>query len=429
MAHVQDRWFATQTDPTTGRTVRTRTDRYGKGLRYRVRYVDPDGAERSKGFPDRAKRQAELFLAEVEHAKQQGTYLDPSAGRITFQPYAEQWLAGQTFKGTTRTNVPSRLRSQAYPYLGRYELRAITPTVIRGWLRWMQERKVAASYRVVCFVHVSAILTAAVDDRRIGTNPCVARSVTKPQLDKRKVIPWTDARVKAVRLALPPRAQVVADLGAGCGLRQGEIFGLSPADLDLEQNMVHVARQVQQVDNTLVFCKPKGEKERDVPLPANVLRAITEHLTMFPAVSVTLPWEELDGEPHTVDLVLTDNRDLPWWRQTFNSVVWQPSLRRAGVPAGRREDGTHALRHYYASVLLDGGESVKAVSEYLGHSDPGFTLRTYTHLMPSSHERTRRVVDERLYPSDGPETAQSIELRHNSSSEEVPVRTGSRGMG
>ena len=37
-----------------------------------------------------------------------------------------------------------------------------------------------------------------------------------------------------------------------------------------------------------------------------------------------------------------------------------------------------ALRHFYASVLLDAGESIKAVSEYRGHADPGFTLRTYT---------------------------------------------------
>ncbi|MCA1704359.1 MAG: site-specific integrase [Actinobacteria bacterium] len=429
MGHIQDRWFSTRVDPATGKTVRTKTDRHGTGMRYRVRYLDPEGTERNKGFPDRAKRQAELFLAEVESAKQQGTYLDPTAGRVTFETYAEQWLAGQTFKATTRTNVPSRLRSQAYPYLGRYELRAITPTVIRGWLRWMQERKVAASYRVVCFVHVSAILTAAVDDRRIGANPCTARSVTKPQLDKRKVIPWTDVRVKAVRLALPPRVQVVVDLGAGCGLRQGEIFGLSPADLDLEQNVVHVVRQIQQVDSTLVFCKPKREKERDVPLPANVLRAITEHLTIFPAARVTLPWEEPDGETHTLYLVLTDDRELPWWRQTFNSVMWQPSLRRAGVPGGNREDGTHALRHYYASVLLDGGESIKAVSEYLGHSDPGFTLRTYTHLMPSSHERTRRVVDERLYPPDGPHTAQDADPEHNSSSEDMTVKTGSKETG
>lgn len=58
----------------------------------------------------------------------------------------------------------------------------------------------------------------------------------------------------------------------------------------------------------------------------------------------------------------------------------------------------HALRHWYASVLLDAGESIRAVFEYLGHSDPGFTLRTYTHLMPSSAERTRATVDAAITP-------------------------------
>jgi integrase len=56
----------------------------------------------------------------------------------------------------------------------------------------------------------------------------------------------------------------------------------------------------------------------------------------------------------------------------------------------------HALRHLYASVLLDAGESIKAVSQYLGHADAGFTLRVYTHLMPGSHERTRNAVDAAL---------------------------------
>lgn len=54
----------------------------------------------------------------------------------------------------------------------------------------------------------------------------------------------------------------------------------------------------------------------------------------------------------------------------------------------------HALQHAYASVLLDAGESIKALSEYLGHSDPGFTLRTYTHLLPSSGRRTRKAIDD-----------------------------------
>jgi integrase len=53
----------------------------------------------------------------------------------------------------------------------------------------------------------------------------------------------------------------------------------------------------------------------------------------------------------------------------------------------------HALRHYFASVLIDVGESDKAVAEYLGHADPGFTLRVYAHLFPASEDRARRALD------------------------------------
>ncbi|NMO32612.1 integrase [Streptomyces sp. GMY01] len=78
-----------------------------------------------------------------------------------------------------------------------------------------------------------------------------------------------------------------------------------------------------------------------------------------------------------------------------------------GKYASAREHGMHALRHFYASVLC---ESMKAVSEYLGHSDPGLTLRVYAHLTPSTQERTRKAVDRVLLPAprepDGPETAQ-----------------------
>lgn len=62
----------------------------------------------------------------------------------------------------------------------------------------------------------------------------------------------------------------------------------------------------------------------------------------------------------------------------------------------------HALRHFYASVLLDAGESIKAVSEYLGHSHPGLTLKVYAHLMPSSRDRAQKALGEALRPPQEP---------------------------
>lgn len=119
----------------------------------------------------------------------------------------------------------------------------------------------------------------------------------------------------------------------------------------------------------------------------------------FPPVEVTLPWLTRPAPKVTHRLVFTSGVGSAIWSQAFNDQAWKPALASAGIiptpEKGQRyaaapEHGMHALRHFYASVLLDAGESIKALSLYLGHSDPGFTLRVYTHLMPSSETRTRK---------------------------------------
>lgn len=80
-------------------------------------------------------------------------------------------------------------------------------------------------------------------------------------------------------------------------------------------------------------------------------------------------------------------------RNYFKPHVWRRALRAAGADPSREND-MHALRHFYASTQLKAGPaSALAVSEHLVHSDPGFTHRVYTHLMPSSEDRARQAVD------------------------------------
>jgi len=58
--------------------------------------------------------------------------------------------------------------------------------------------------------------------------------------------------------------------------------------------------------------------------------------------------------------------------------------------------GMHALRHYYASLLIRYGESVKTVQTRLGHASAVETLDTYSHLWPDSDGRTRDAIDSVL---------------------------------
>jgi len=53
----------------------------------------------------------------------------------------------------------------------------------------------------------------------------------------------------------------------------------------------------------------------------------------------------------------------------------------------------HSLRHYYASLLIRHGESVKTVQARLGHASASETLDTYSHLWPDSDDRTRDAID------------------------------------
>ncbi|WP_405805805.1 site-specific integrase [Streptomyces sp. NBC_00210] len=406
--HVQDRWYKTTAGP-DGKAVKVKTDRFGVGLRYRARYVSPDGSEKSQSFPDKQKRKAETWLANIEADMSRGDYIDPDSGRVTFEQYATRWMTTQVTDPATRESVEMRLRLHAIPHLGTRPLGSFNPTHLRLWMRTLEDAGLSPAYRRGIFAHVSTVFTAAVEDRIIRSNPCSARSVKAPRLDPRKVKPWSAGRVMAVRSALHDRYQALVEPAAGCGMRQGEIFGLAVEDVDFLGGLVHVVRQVKLLRNRPVFAPPKGGKERQVPLPETVGFALAGHLTRYPAKEITLPWKSLDGPPVTASLIFYSPEGQSLNRNRFNHREWRPALRAAGVPAGR-ENGMHALRHFYASVLLDAGESIKALSEYLGHHDPGFTLRTYTHLMPASETRTRAAVDQVFrnqdLAEDGPETAQ-----------------------
>ncbi|MDP9220056.1 MAG: site-specific integrase, partial [Actinomycetota bacterium] len=123
---------------------------------------------------------------------------------------------------------------------------------------------------------------------------------------------------------------------------------------------------------------------RVVPLPQVVVDALAAHLTAFPAGE--------DG------LVFTSVEGRPLRRQHFSARVWRPAVAAAPlIPAGTR---FHDLRHYYASLLIRHGESVKTVQARLGHASAAETLDTYSHLWPDSDDRTREAVDVVLGAAD-----------------------------
>src|SRR5260370_17983157 len=173
MHHVEDRWL--------------RSGRYGKGRRWRARYTDPDGKERSKSFDK--KVDADRFLSEGEQSKLEGSYLDADAGRVTLGSRVLLWLDSLTCDPTTRHHIELRVQRHILPALGHRRLDVLTrsPSIIQAWTANLP---VGSSYAQQLLADLSGILEQAVTDSLIPRNPVKAWNIRAPPVGRPKIRAW-----------------------------------------------------------------------------------------------------------------------------------------------------------------------------------------------------------------------------------------------
>jgi integrase len=218
-----------------------------------------------------------------------------------------------------------------------------------------------------------SVYTSAVLDRLVGSSPVVR--VTLPRHDQERVVPLTVEQVAALAAAMPARNRAMVLAQAGLGLRVGELLALRQGDVDFLGRTVRV--ETQLTDGSRTRSQPKTPRsKRTVPLPTVVGEALAAHIAAYPPLA--------DGT------LFSTTTGRPYRRDHYGGRIFTAAVAAAGLPAGTT---THAMRHFYASVLLAGGESVVAVAERLGHRNATLVLSTYGHLAPNSEDRTRRAVD------------------------------------
>jgi site-specific recombinase XerD len=170
-----------------------------------------------------------------------------------------------------------------------------------------------------------------------------------------------DALLAAARAEPGPiglRDVAVIELLYGSGLRVAELCGLRPGDLHLDEGDV--------------VTWGKGSKQRRVPMSGPSVEAVREWLERGRAALVT---------PATpADAVFLNRRGSRLTPRDVRRIL----DRRSASPTH-----PHALRHTYATHLLDGGADLRAVQELLGHADLA-TTQLYTHV---SKERLRSVYE------------------------------------
>lgn len=362
--------MARQLPPGIKRTAPSRN--FPKGG-YEASYRAPGGREVTKTFE--RLLDATRWKAAGTIDKARGEWIDPTAGRVTFKAAAEQWRAVQVHRPGTARSAEQQLRLHVYPVIGARPIADIRQSEIQGLVRRMGEQLAPGTVEVT-YGRVVAVFRSAVRDRLIASSPCVDITLpSKPPASTLQVL--EREQVAALALAVPARYRGLVVAGAGTGLRPSELFGLTVDRIDFLKRVVRVDRQLVRVKGGVDFGPLKTQASyRTVPLGQTVVGALAAHLAEWPA------------HPD-LGLVFTSDRSGPVQQHPFAST-FDTARTRAKLPAWATP---HDLRHYFASVLIRSGASVKVVQARLGHASAKTTLDTYGHLFADEEDRTRAAID------------------------------------
>jgi len=386
--------------------------------RYRAYYRDPSGKQRSKTF--RVKKDATVFVAEVETSKARGSFVSPHAGRTLFGDHAARWMESWNTEVTSTARDHSVMRTHVLPQWGSWQLAKIDHLAVQTWISALGERR--SPHTVTrCHMLTSAVLRSAVRNRLIPANP--AEGVRLPRIRRRdtddRVISRREFRT-ALLPALPARHRGIVATAAGTGLRWGEVAGLRRDALDLDSGSLSVLRTVIEVSgNTSFKAFPKSAAgRRTVPLPAWLVTIVGEHLERWPT------------DPNGP--VFANEVGGALRRTAFRARIWRPALVRAGllgkvVPDGdvhRAEwtdlDGTvrteraatesaavrlvarnqtgglrfHDLRRSYATWLVDDGVPPNMVQRVMGHERSSTTMDLYTRRTDNTDRVLQALTDD-----------------------------------
>jgi len=343
--------------------------------RWRARYRDSVDKEHSRHFA--RKLDAQRWLDEVTTSVVTGQYVDPKAGRVTFEAFYAEWAARQVWEATTVLAMDLAAGSVPFRQLPLAELRR---SHVEQWIKQMTTRGLAPGTVRTRVNNVRAVLRAAVRDRLIANDPSDA--VTLPRLRRAEAamtLP-TNSQVAAVLQATDKRFRALVALAAFAGLRLGEAAGLQIRDVDYLRRVLVVRRQVQRAAGGVVEIRPpKYGSERSIFLPDALLEMLSYHVAAHRLGDEVDRWmfEATPGQPP---------------HQNTVGHQWRQACERAGVTGVT----LHDLRHFYASGLIAEGCDVVTVQRALGHAKATTTLNTYAHLWPTAEDRTRRAAGELL---------------------------------
>lgn len=326
-----------------------------------------------RGFP--TKREALAWEREQLHKVEAD--LD-----MTFESFIDTYTADMKnrLKENTWHTKEHIIRTKLLPYFAKRKMNSIQPKDIIAWQNEMIKcrDKSGEAYSPVYLktLHnqLSAIFNHAVKFYGLKDNPA-AKVGNMGKAKAREMLFWTQEEYKkfSEEMMDKPVSFYAFEMLYWCGIREGELLALTPADFDFDRETVTISKSYQRIKGEDVITCPKTKKSnRVIQMPQFLSEEIQDYI------------KQLYGVEH-------DSRLFPLSKHSMKSAM-EKACKATSVKVIR----LHDLRHSHVSLLIDMGFSALAIAERVGHESIDITYR-YAHLFPTRQtEMAVKLNNERI---------------------------------
>ena len=325
------------------------------------------------------RREADDEEARLRAKYGRGAIARPKA--MTVGQWMDLWLADYVKPiraPKTYENYEQATRLRIKPALGDTPLRKLSPGQIQRMYTDMRtqrldRRKGEVSASTIHGVHrvLRAALERAVVLGYIPSNPAL-RAVPPTPEEYEPMVLADDAVEQFLDAARGHRLYALFETVIFAGCRVGELLGLTWADVDWDARTLRVARALQDVHGQPLYVGRTKSKagRRTVVLADRTVDALRAHKARQSAERL-----RLGPGYHDNDLIFCAP-DGTFLNPAAPTRVVKRICRRAGLPPMR----FHDLRHTHGTMLEADNTDPRTMAQRLGHSDPSFTVKKYTHM-------------------------------------------------
>lgn len=301
---------------------------------------------------------------------------------MTFGSFFEIYEADkrQRLKENTWESKSHVIRTKILPYFENRKIAEIEPKDIIAWqnelLTYRDEKGASYSMTYLKTIHgqLSAIFNHAVRYYHLPCNPA-QKAGTMGTEEHKEMLFWTKEEYLkfAEEMMDKPVSYYAFEMLYWCGIREGELLALTPADFDFERQTLTINKSYQRLKGRDVITSPKTPKSnRTIKMPKFLCEEMEEYLNSLYGIQA-------------------------------NERIFQISksylhheMDRGAKAAGVKRIRIHDLRHFAISLLIEMGFSALAIAERVGHESIDITYR-YAHLFPTKQtEMAEKLNEERM---------------------------------